>query len=101
MKKLNLSQKNSLKRVLSLEEMKSIFGGMNASITCTCTLHLFYVNEPNLVQIYEEPTGAFSTPQQCEDGCWATCQRKYPNNCREVEPNYNYQGGYASGSGSN
>ena len=38
---------------------------------------------------------------QIKAGCWATCQRKYPKNCREVKANYNYQGGYASGSGSN
>lgn len=100
MRKLKINQNNSLKRVLSVEEMKSICGGMNASITCTCTLHLFYAHEPTLVPRTEEPTGAFSTRAECEAGCNTTCQELYKNNCRRVEAHYNYQGGYGSDSGS-
>lgn len=99
MKKLNLSQKNSLKRVLSLDEMKSIWGGMNASITCTCTLYLYYDYKPSLEERAEEPTGDFYTPEDCQAGCNETCVTLYQN-CKRAVGHYNIQGGYGSGSGS-
>ena len=66
-----------LGRVLSLDEMKSIFGGMNASISCECSL---YIEEryndgrpPQSDVIIAEPTGEFYTPYLCQLACYVTC----------------------------
>lgn len=72
MTKLKLTPKKSLGRVLSLDEMKSIFGGSNATITCTCTLVKFYKAE------YEEreraePIGDFHTSELCQEACDNIC----------------------------
>lgn len=66
-----------LGRVLSLDEMKSIFGGMNASISCECSL---YIEEryndgrpPQSDVIIADPTGEFYTPYLYQLACYVTC----------------------------
>ena len=77
MKKIQLTPKKSLGRVLSLDEMKSIFGGMNASISCECSL---YIEErytdgrpPQSDFIKAEPLGDYYTHYQCQLACEMTC----------------------------
>lgn len=98
MKKLKINQNNSLKRVLSVDEMKSIFGGMNASITCTCTLFIKIAGSLEYDKIQDEPTGDFNTDSLCKSACDKTCATTI--NCEKATHDYAKSGGYGSGSGS-
>ena len=63
-----------LGRVLSLYEMKSIFGGMNAFISCECILTIEKKNEiPPVEYIKAEPLGDYYTYYQCQIACEITC----------------------------
>lgn len=77
MTKLKLNPKKSLGRVLSLDEMRTISGGMNASISCECSLDIVerYTDgrPPQYDVIIAEPTGEFYTPFLCELACHVTC----------------------------
>ena len=72
MTKLKLNPKKSLGRVLSLDEMKSIFGGSNATITCTCTLVKYYETEHE-EHIQKEPKDPFYTAELCQEACDNIC----------------------------
>ena len=106
MKKLKINQNNSLKRVLSVDEMKSIFGGMGASITCTCTMKILKTIEgiPTSTTEEREPTGEFYTEELCQTACEATCANLNlkENVCSNPQGNFSYgfEGGSGSGSGS-
>lgn len=80
-----------LGRVLSLDEMKSIFGGMNASISCECSL---YIEEryndgrpPQSDVITADPTGEFYTPYLCQLACYVTCANTL--NCIDAVGRFN------------
>lgn len=106
MKKLKINQNNSLKRVLSVDEMKSIFGGMGASITCTCTMTVIKTIEgiPTSATEEREPTGKFHTEELCQTACETTCANLnlVENVCSNPKGifNYSFEGGSGSGSGS-
>lgn len=74
MTKLKLTPKKSLGRVLSLDEMRTIFGGMNAFISCECILTIEKKNEiPPVEYIKAEPLGDYYTYYQCQIACEITC----------------------------
>lgn len=98
MKKLKINQNNSLKRVLSVDEMKSICGGMNASIICSCTLFKKKIGSLELEEVYDEPTGDFHTDDSCKSACATTCTNTV--NCVKSTHHFNKSGGYGSESGS-
>lgn len=104
MKKLKINQNNSLKRVLSVDEMKSIFGGMGASITCTCTMTIIKTIEgiPTSTTEEREPTGEFYTEELCQTACEATCANLGEKVCSNPKGNFSYsfEGGSGSESGS-
>ena len=95
MTKLKLNPKKSLGRVLSLDEMKSIFGGSNATITCTCTLVKFYGKE-NEKRERAEPRKDFHTAELCQDACDDVC-RLTPS-CDFAFGDYSISYGGSSGS---
>lgn len=95
MTKLKLTPKKSLGRVLSLNEMKSIFGGSNATITCTCTLVKFYKTEHEERE-RAEPIGDFHTSELCKTACNEACSRT--PNCNFPLANYNLDMDGSSGS---
>ena len=99
MKKLKINQNNSLKRVLSVDEMKSIFGGMGALAECKCTFH--YIDIVNGVEIHEkeagEPFGAFHTPELCDTACNDACS-KTPGCDYATVSYFRYEAGSGSGS---
>lgn len=101
MKKIQLNPKKSLGRVLSLNEMKSIFGGSNATITCMCSLTVQRFNETT-GQIeakpeMHEPTGYFHTEKLCQDACQETCAI-LAGKCIDFEAHFNFSMGSGSGS---
>ena len=76
MTKLKLNPKKSLGRVLSLDEMKSISGGMNAYIHCQCTLFVEEMGQNGVIKKVAkeaEPTGDFYTESLCQFACDVTC----------------------------
>jgi hypothetical protein len=71
--------------------MKSIFGGMNASISCECSL---YIEEryndgrpPQSDVIIADPTGEFYTPYLCQLACYVTCANTL--NCIDAVGRFN------------
>lgn len=101
MTKLKLNPKKSLGRVLSLDEMKSIFGGSNATITCMCSMTVQRLNETTgqfeIKPETHEPTGPFHTKELCKDACQDTCD-KLPYKCIDFEAHFNFSTGSGSGS---
>lgn len=76
MKKIQLTPKKSLGRVLSLDEMRTISGGMNAYIHCQCTLFIEEMDKNGLIKKITkeaEPTGDFYTESLCQFACDVTC----------------------------
>lgn len=97
MTKLKLTPKKSLGRVLSLDEMKSISGGMNAYIYCKCTLYVKEMGNNGVIKLVAkdaEPTGDFYTEPLCQFACDMTCSAN--NMCSHAVARF-YTG---SGSGS-
>lgn len=90
-----------LGRVLSLDEMKSIFGGSNATITCMCTMSVQRLNETTgqfeIKPETHEPTGKFYTEDFCKEACQTTCE-KLPYKCIDFEAHFNFSMGSGSGS---
>ena len=99
MKKLKINQNNSLKRVLSVDEMKSIFGGMGASITCTCTFYykVYENGEPDEKPYPGNPVGPFNSEATCIQACKTGCD-KDTDKCIRYEAMYIYNSGNGSGS---
>lgn len=98
MKKVKISQANDLGRVLTLDEMKSIFGGTRASVTCTCTLTIKYKDGHGIEHIEyasAEPTGSFFTTEQCQEACNTTCGAT--NGCSSATSKYSFEGNLGSG----
>lgn len=76
MTKLKLTPKKSLGRVLSLDEMKSISGGMNAFISCECILTIKKNKNngiPRVEYIKADPLGDYYTPYLCQLACYMAC----------------------------
>ena len=101
MTKLKLNPKKSLGRVLSLDEMKSIFGGSNATITCMCTMRVQRFNETTgqieMKPETHEPTGNFHTEKLCQEACVRTCE-DLGVLCLEPKGHFNFSMGSGSGS---
>lgn len=92
MKKLKINQNNSLKRVLSIDEMKSILGGSSSTITCECTL-IFQKGTVHENSRKDDPIGDFYTPALCTKACNRRCKQTV--GCDEAKAHYNMS---ASGS---
>lgn len=100
MKKIQLTPKKSLGRVLSLNEMRSIFGGSNATITCMCTMTVIELNDngiPCAVPKTLEPIGEFHTEILCKAACKRTCDDIGPT-CSNPEGHFGFRTGSGSGS---
>lgn len=100
MKKVKISQANDLGRVLTLDEMKSIFGGTRASVTCTCTLTITYKDNHGVEHSYNEsahPYGDFFTKEECKEACQKRCS--LVKDCSESYSHYKFdEGGSLLGS---
>ena len=99
MKKLKINQNNSLKRVLSVDEMKSIFGGIGASITCTCTFYHDVIENGQVVEkpYPGDPDGPFNSETTCIQACKAGCTAD-KGKCKRSTAKYIYDSGNGSGS---
>ena len=90
----------SLGRVLTKEELKAIIGGAEATVKCTCKLHLkVTVNGLDYWRTQGgEPNGKFITKSECDSACTATCNSTM--GCDHAEGVYSYSEMSGSGVGS-
>lgn len=94
MNNLQNSKIQSLGQVLTLDEMKSIFGGAIATITCTCNFSV-KIKDGNggytVTTRPGEPMGDFYTDSECSKACSVACTNV--SGCINSTANYSRQTG--------
>lgn len=90
MKNLQIPEVQSLGQVLTLDEMKSICGGIHEYWKCVCTLTIQHGKNGIPVFIEADPSGSsWKSREMCTAGCQAKCAST--DECKHVETLFEHE----------